>query len=346
MSDYQAPTECLNCHQQLPSEAVFCPNCGQKNTDGLISLKEFISNFLDNVFNINSRIVQTLKWLCIPAKLTKEYFKGKHKTYYHPIRLYLVMSLIFFAIISMMRDVEDMVDLDVDEGKDLEEVIQREAFKIDFLIQIDTLSEKIPQFQDTIARIALDSLKKAIQGDIQQDSFDISFDDKELKIASADVFKLDGKELVEKYEIKGFWNQIMAKQIIHFLHDQVGFGRQVFNNFPLMLLAMIPFLALFMKLLYIRKKRFYIEHLVFNFHHHGFMFFFLSFVFLLPEIYLEAVIWYAVGAVFIFLFFALKWYYEQGFVKTLLKYTLFNIFYFLSFLVTLTITFIISFLLF
>jgi hypothetical protein len=48
--------------------------------------------------------VKTLTALCVPGKLTIEYFKGKHKSYYHPIRLYLVMSLIFFAILSFQDD--------------------------------------------------------------------------------------------------------------------------------------------------------------------------------------------------------------------------------------------------
>ncbi|MFK7982629.1 MAG: DUF3667 domain-containing protein [Saprospiraceae bacterium] len=339
-------SECLNCHQQLPANAAFCPNCGQKNTDGLISLKEFLQNFLDNVFNINSRIFQTIKWLCIPAKLTKEYFKGKHKRYYHPIRLYLVMSLIFFAILNMVGDIDDIVNVNLGDEDNLEELVEKEAHKIAFLTELDTLSEQIPLFQDTTAKVALDSLKKALTATMKSDSFDLTIEGKPMKVSSADVFTLSGKELVEKYEVKGFWAQITAKQVIHFLHDQAGFARQVFNNFPLMLLGMIPFLALFMKLLYVRQGRFYVEHLVLNFHHHAFMFFFLSFFFLLPEDYIEYVIWYGVGAVFIFLFLALKWYYEQSFGKTLIKYILFNIFYLFSFVITLIITFIISFLLF
>ena len=103
--------ECLNCHEQLPAAATFCTNCGQKATTGLISLKEFIQNFVDNVFNLDSRIVQTLRWLCIPAKLTKEYFKGKHKSYYHPIRLYLVLSIIFFTVLNFVGNRNKEVEI-------------------------------------------------------------------------------------------------------------------------------------------------------------------------------------------------------------------------------------------
>lgn len=341
-----SPTECLNCHQQLPAAATFCPNCGQKATTGLISLQAFIQNFLDNVFNLDSRIVQTVKWLFIPAKLTQEYFKGKHKTYYHPIRLYLVMSLIFFGILNFVGNIGDSVDFNIGEENNLEETVAKEAHRIDFLEEIDTLSEQIVLFQDSTAKAALDSLKRRIGEGLEKDSFNITLGGEEKHFDYQDIVVLDGKELVEKYEIKGFWNQIMTKQVIHFVHDQSSFARQLMNNFPLMLLTMMPFLALFMKLLYVRRKRFYVEHLVLNFHHHAFAFLLLTGLFLIPENYREYVITPVIIAIFIFLYLTMKRYYGQGHGKTLLKFIAFNIFYLFSFLIVLVITSIISFLLF
>ena len=348
----RTPIECLNCYQQLPDQAAFCPNCGQKSTDGLVSLKEFLTNFLDNVFNLDSRIVQTLKWLCVPAKLTKEYFKGKHRTYYHPIRLYLVMSIIFFAVLNFSGGIledNNLVTIDSDEEEfSLEEMIAEERYKIVFLEEIDTLSKQISLFQDTTAKAAFDSLKEEIEKGmkINQNSFNITIDGEQKVFDYKDIVTLSGKELVKKYEIKGFWNQVKTKQILHFVHDQSGFQRHLVNNFPLMLLAMLPFLALFMKLLYIRNNRFYIEHLVLNFHHHAFAFFILSLFFILPDTIKEILIVPILIVIFAFLFFTMKKYYEQGYRKTFLKFVAFNIFYLFSFLVVLCITFIISFLLF
>jgi len=339
--------ECLNCHQQLPVNATFCPNCGQKTTTGLISLKEFFQNFLDNVFNLNSRIVQTIKWLFIPAKLTKEYFKGKHKTYYHPIRLYLVLSLIFFATLNFIANVDDVVNINLGEEGKLEDSVAKEAYKITFLEEIDTRSEQIALFKDSTAKVALDSLKKIMSKTLEEkDSFNITLAGGVKYFDYTDVVTLNGKELVEKYKIEGFWNQIFTKQVIHFVHDQASFARQLINNFPLMLLAMMPFLALFMKLLYIRRNRFYVEHLVLNFHHHAFAFLLLTLLFLIPETHREYFILPVIAAIFIFLYFTMKRYYGQGYVKTLLKYMAFNFFYLFSFLVVLVITFMISFLLF
>lgn len=345
-------TECLNCHEQLPASATFCPNCGQKATTGLISLKAFIQNFLDNVFNLDARIVQTLRWLFIPAKLTQEYFKGKHKTYYHPIRLYLVMSIIFFAALNFVGEIgdgTDIVKMNFD-GKEttLEEMIEKEANKIIFLEELDTLSGQIAEFQEGTAKAALDSLKKKIGvGLINRDSFNLTLAmNNNRKFDYKDMLLMDGKELVEKYEIKGFWNQLFVRQSIHFAHDQSGYVRELINNIPLMLLAMMPFLALALKGLYFRRKRFFVEHLVLNFHHHAFAFLLLTLVFLLPKSLMEAMLLPAIITIFGFLFLTMKRYYGQGFGKTFLKFMVFNFFYLFSFLIVLFITLIISLLLF
>jgi len=349
MSDYQESIECLNCHQQLPADASFCPNCGQKNTDGLISLKEFLQNFLDNVFNINARLFQTLKWLCIPAKLTKEYFKGKHKTYYHPIRLYLVLSIIFFGILNFASDLaeNDLITVNFDgETTNLENKISREVHTIAFIEKIDTLIAEKALFQSEAVVTVLDTLKNELMKGIESNTFNLTIGGEEKHFDYKDMLTLSGKELVEKYEIEGFWNQITTKQILHFVHDQSSLMRQLVNNFPLMVLAMMPLLALFMKLLYRRRNRYLVEHLVLNFHHHAFAFFILSILFILPEALIEILVIPVIISVFAFLYLTMKSYYGQGHGKTVLKFMAFNFFYLFSFLVVLGVTFIISFLLF
>ena len=323
-------TTCLNCETLLPEKAAFCPQCGQKATDGLISLKEFVNNFLENVFNLDSRIVQTTKWLCIPAKLTKEYFKGKHRTYYHPIRLYLVMSLIFFAILSLKNDDDSMVNIDL--GEKFVENAQKEKFRLNYQTTIDSISEQILLTnQHPKAKAALDSLKKRIPSVEERDSFNLTLNfGKEMKVDRLDVMTLETEDIIKKYEIEGFWNKILVKQGVHFLRDSKSFSQQVAGNFPLMLLLMMPALALFLKLLYIRRKRFFVEHLVLNFHHHAFAFFLFSIILIMPESSRDFLVPIGLLLVLASLFLAMKWYYGQGFGKTLIKYILFNGFYLIA----------------
>jgi len=323
-------TECLNCHQQLPDQATFCPNCGQKSTTGLISLKEFLHNFLDNVFNLDSRIVQTMKWLFIP--------------------LYLVMSIIFFAALSFVGDIGDgseIIKMNFD-GKEmtLEEMLETEAHKVLFLKELDTLSGQIALFEEETAKVALDSLRKLMGKGLEKDSFNLTLAEENRKFDYNDMLLLDGKELIHKYKIEGFWNQLLIKQTIHFAHDQSGYVRELLQNIPLMLLAMMPFLALSMKLLYIRRQRFYVEHLVLNFHHHAFAFLLLTFLLILPRNLMEIILIPVIMTIFIFLYLTMKRYYLQGYGKTFMKFLAFNLFYLFSFFVVLFFTLIISLLLF
>ena len=74
-------TICPNCNNTLPSEAKFCPTCSQKVRSGKITVKEFLQEFVDNVFNLDSKFFQTIGALFIPGKLTLKYFEGKRNQF-------------------------------------------------------------------------------------------------------------------------------------------------------------------------------------------------------------------------------------------------------------------------
>lgn len=340
---------CLNCQEPLVGKGVYCANCGQKNTDGRISLKDFLHNFLDNVFNLDSRIFRTVSQLFLPGKLTVEYFKGRHKSYYHPIRLYLVMSLIFFAILSSKEG--SMVNFNISSStKDVFEEAEKEKYfrlyksNIDSLSQIILTNNSHPKAQD-----AMDSLYQLLPKPVLQDSMDFtlnSLDDSEFKVAEIDALTMDADELMEKYKIDGFVNQLMVKQGLRTLRDEGMLSRQLASNLPIMLLIMMPFLALFLKLVYVRQQRYFVEHLVFSFHHHALVFFLFAILSLFPEDYYSTIMPLGAMTVLVFLFLAMKRVYQQGNFKTFLKFCIFNLSYLFLFLFALLTTLIISFLLF
>ncbi len=352
MSSKQVPasqTKCLNCHAELSEAARYCHQCGQKNFDGRISLKEFINHFFENVFNLDSRIFQTITKLCIPGKLTIEYFKGKHRTYYHPIRLYLVMSLIFFAILSLKKD-SIVIGFNVNTTtKSALKKAEKEKHFLEFSAILDTTKQLILKDNEhPEVKAAMDSLFQQLPQVPLRDSINITLitREKEYKFDQRDVMTLEADELIEKYKVEGLFNKISVRQGVRFARDQALFFRQIVSNLPWMLLVMMPALALFFKILYIRHKRFFVEHLVFNFHHHAFAFFLFSIIFLLPHKYTLLIAPFGAGVVLIFLFLAMIKVYQQGFGKTFIKFSIFNVLYLLSFLLALSITFILSFFLF
>jgi hypothetical protein len=89
------------------------------------------------------------------------------------------------------------------------------------------------------------------------------------------------------------------------------------ENAPIGVFVMMPLFALILKLLYVRHKRFYVEHFVFALHTHAFAFLTGTVVLLSNSDTVQglAMIW-----LMIYLFFALKRVYGQGIIRTFTKY--------------------------
>ena len=87
---------CKNCNSELVG--LYCSECGQKNIESF-TFSKLVKDFFDNIFSLDSRLFQTLKFLIIrPGFLTNEYWSGKRITYLPPFRLYLLTSILFFFI--------------------------------------------------------------------------------------------------------------------------------------------------------------------------------------------------------------------------------------------------------
>ena len=95
---------CKNCNSELIG--LFCSTCGQKDNE-LLSVKAIVRELTDNVFSFDSRFFITLKYLMIkPGFLTKEYWAGRRTTYLPPLRMYLVLSVLYFFLQGFMTERE------------------------------------------------------------------------------------------------------------------------------------------------------------------------------------------------------------------------------------------------
>jgi len=91
---------CLNCSAVL--QGRFCHECGQKAAGILLPLATLLKDASQDVFGIDSRFYRTLVMLIKkPGFLTLEYVKGHRTRYITPIRLYLIMSFLFFLLTSL-----------------------------------------------------------------------------------------------------------------------------------------------------------------------------------------------------------------------------------------------------
>ncbi len=99
---------CKNCQSTLQNDAKYCLHCGQSaanlNRPFLVVAKEMTHEILD----VDGKLWLTLRTILTkPGKLTDEFNQGKRVKYTPPLRLYLVISIIFFIIFSKLYQVYD-----------------------------------------------------------------------------------------------------------------------------------------------------------------------------------------------------------------------------------------------
>jgi hypothetical protein len=110
--------------------------------------------------------------------------------------------------------------------------------------------------------------------------------------------------------------------------------RAYFKNYlakiPIVLFFMLPILALFLKLIYIRNKTNFTEHLVFIFHVQTFFFLNLLLALSLDRVFkIDVFLGISFLIFIIYLYVALKKYYKQHWFKTFVKFVLLNTAFFI-----------------
>ncbi len=346
---------CANCHYPLPDYGKFCSNCGQKFTDGRIPLFALISDFIDSVFNLDSRFFRTLAAILIPGKLTNDYFSGRQRRYASPARLFFVSAILHFAALGLILG--PVLERQLGENNRLEQA-HRNIFMQDLDRSKDTISLKFRDRQT--ARAVIDTLLKKFEYE-GNDSITIAsfspFSGRGMdqhQIAYRDLYSKHPDSLVTDYKVEGFWEELTFKQIIKLNKDEKNFTNYAIGKLIWMVVLMMPALAFILKILYIRRKRYFVEHLVFSFHYHAFAFLVVALTLLFYSLGNQAqddsqdVVLTVILPILIlfYLFFAMKRVYKQGYIKTFFKFSFLNFSYLIIFISFLTMTVIVSALLF
>src|SRR5438093_11301647 len=90
---------CENCG--APMAGPFCAQCGQAAVDYRRSFRHVIVDILDSFLNWDSKFFATIGLLIVkPWRLTNEFLAGKRVRYLHPLRLYLLASILFFFTVN------------------------------------------------------------------------------------------------------------------------------------------------------------------------------------------------------------------------------------------------------
>ena len=133
-------TTCRNCG--VPLQGGYCHVCGQKAAHSDVTLRELAHEAVHEFSHLdNSKIVQTLKLLLFkPGELTAEFLRGRRARYIPPLRLYLVCSLVFFALAAWTQSPFIKIQMTKD---DIANDAEREAVQKQTVERLEHLREQM-----------------------------------------------------------------------------------------------------------------------------------------------------------------------------------------------------------
>ncbi len=275
-----SPVICPNCATTITGP--FCAKCGQAQKNFNRYLWTMVAEVFDDVFRLDSRAARTFfNLLFKPGQVTTEYFSGRRARYVPPIRLYLVISFLFFVLLPFLGQPvprSEVVDVPAGDSATSEQT-----------------EEQSTDWQQEIAKI---------------DSLDLGFLTPEENAALAEVLKEQINKAITLY------------------HD---YPEEMFSEFMDLLSVgmffLLPIFAICLKILYLRKGRYYAEHLLLAVHNHCFLFVALlasgllnlaqGTSFALVANYADTIIqlW-----ILIYLYLSLKNTYQEGHLATTIKF--------------------------
>jgi hypothetical protein len=304
---------CLNCGTEVAGR--FCQVCGQENVEPKESFWHLVTHFFNDITHFDGKFFTTAGLLLRkPGKLSAEYMQGRRMTYLNPIRMYVFTSFLFFLIFFNLFNVNNW-----DLGSNREQ-------------NADSTSLTGNQFRDSI------------MNELRRDSVigtnNIPMASRVSRsYSSAKLYDSVQSALPENERDGWLERQIMYRKI-RASNESGGEENWVrnlldkfFHSFPYLLFVSLPLFALFLKLLYIRRKEYYFaDHGIFLVHLYIF-----TFVIILITIGLSKLGDYTDWSIFdwivglllaygiYYAIVAMKRFYKQGWTKTILKFFIFNV---------------------
>ena len=313
---------CLNCGATVIGK--YCHNCGQENIEPEESVWQLVSHFFNDITHFDGKFFSTLKDLLFkPGFLSREYMIGRRTSYLNPVRMYIFTSFIFFLIFFSTVHLDDKK---FNEGFN---------FNGKTIEQINSMNEEdfsafTKEFNHGNAMSRAD-FNHYIDSTKRKGGFHFAGYNYKTKAEYDSLQRLDVKKY-NWFEKKFIYREIELNQ--KYDNNQgketTAFIKSLMHNFPQMLFISLPFLALFLKLLYIRRKNFYyVSHAIFVIHFYIFVFIAMLLSLGISEMenlagwkWLNSINWLISLIVFFYLYKAMRNFYKQRRAKTIIKYFL------------------------
>jgi hypothetical protein len=332
---------CLNCKAELVGR--FCHICGQENIEPHGSVWGLISHFFEDITHFDGKFFSTGRYLITrPGFLSKEFINGRRASYLHPIRMYVFTSAVFFLVFYSLFNPRN-VSLTFNDGhsKSLVKAANTAELREKALAEAENAEDSaniINAFKKA------DKIPFMPKGDSAADS---NGETALLKTEYSSVAQYDSAQnKLPENERDGWLKRRIETKSIQIKAKYKGNTRAFFEDvfdkflhtFPTLLFVSLPLYALFLKLLYIRRRFYYVDHGIFLIHLYIFTFLILLMLFGLYELK-EATNWGTLIVLLqvallvygvIYTFRAMKNFYQQGSFKTFVKFSLLNLLAFVS----------------
>ncbi|HEX7982093.1 MAG TPA: DUF3667 domain-containing protein [Duganella sp.] len=242
--DSHAPAgHCANCDAVLTG--AFCANCGQEAHLHHASTREFLHEFIGHYVALEGKLWGTLSRLLFrPGALTNEYIRGRRVRFVQPLRIYLTLSLLFFALLKFTGGFEPA--LEAKPGKAGTEAVATAA---------DADHEQSKTAAET-AIAAMEQDLKAGAPEVREEKADNEFGPKEVESLLSGWPRLSHQ-----------WH--MFDELPQERQQKV-FADAFYHYGPYAIFCLMPVFALFLKVLYLGSGRRFGEHVLFALHTNAF----------------------------------------------------------------------------
>jgi hypothetical protein len=254
-------THCENCGAQL--QGHWCAQCGQPAIDYRRSFRHVITDLLDEFLNWDSKFFATIGLLVVrPWKLTNQFLEGHRVRYVHPLRLYLLASILFFFAVNYgARGLHfEPGKLNPKDRAELEADLKKEDLPPAAREKLEALLREPSPSPASSPQITAPSPSPAPKTDKQKQEFG--------KIGERPFVVFDQAKSTTPFES---WIEARAKEKMGEHGTKMGlFIATLLSNLPYMMLCCVPLFAFVLKVLYLRRHIFYIDHLIYALHIHTF----------------------------------------------------------------------------
>jgi hypothetical protein len=339
-------THCENCGEELRGR--YCSNCGQAAVNYHRSFRHVVVDVLDSFLNWDSKFLRSLGLLLWkPGWLTNQFLEGRRVRFVHPLRLYLLVSIVFFlcARLIPMSDTTTIKreDMTAEQRAVFDEKmakLKEKQKKKHSIFNFTTDDQKPEQPPAPTAPPPLENPTPSEQTSPVEAQPSASPSDLDAAIneivndksAAQPKNRPHMKFGKDNHEAKTPFEMWLEKRV----KDQIGedgskgrlFLQTLRSNLSTMMLFCIPLFAFILKILYLRQKRFYIEHLVYALNIHAFFYLATILVVLIsiglhrvmpgaPQVLLTLLLSFLV---FVQIFISIRRVYRQGWFMSLFKF--------------------------